>query len=171
MSRAERDAQFTEFLHARRAWLRRIAYLLHQDASRAAELTEDVLLSVYRGWHKAQRSGDLDAHVRSILVRRFLASEAGLRGAWRSRGRRTSGQPDASPALELISALGDLTPRQRAAIVLTFYCELPTAEVARMLQTSEASVDSLTAGGLTLLQRALGALPAPEGRTESQYAD
>lgn len=46
----------------------------------------------------------------------------------------------AEPAIDLLRALGTLSPRQRAVVILSAYCGYPTREIARVLGSSSATV-------------------------------
>ena len=45
-----------------------------------------------------------------------------------------------APAVEMLSALGELSPRQRGAIVLHYYADRPVNEVARILGSTPPAV-------------------------------
>jgi RNA polymerase sigma factor (sigma-70 family) len=85
------------------------------------------------------------------------AVEAADRWVWRAafriargelRDRRRSGDASArerfaempEPVADLVAALRTLSPNQRAAVVLRFYADLSTREVARVLGCSQATV-------------------------------
>jgi RNA polymerase sigma-70 factor (ECF subfamily) len=61
---------------------------------------------------------------------------------------------------ELAEAVARLTPAQQQVLGLRFVAGLPTAEVARVLGRSEASVKALQHAGLRALQRRHAAGPA-----------
>jgi RNA polymerase sigma factor (sigma-70 family) len=64
--------------------------------------------------------------------------------------------------LELVAALRQVPPRQRACLVLRFYDDLSVAETAAALGCTEGTVKSQTAKGLDALRRVLGeSLPTP----------
>ena len=46
----------------------------------------------------------------------------------------------AEPAIDLLRALGKLSPNQRAAVILSAYCGYATREIAQMLGSSSATV-------------------------------
>ena len=54
-------------------------------------------------------------------------------------------------------ALADVAPRQRAALVLRYYCDLSVGETAEVLRCSPDTVKSQTARGLEALRRVLDA--------------
>jgi RNA polymerase sigma factor (sigma-70 family) len=66
---------------------------------------------------------------------------------------------DADPTMSMAvrSALADVAPRQRAALVLRYYCDLSVEDTAEALRCSTGTVKSQTARGLESLRRALQA--------------
>jgi DNA-directed RNA polymerase specialized sigma24 family protein len=50
MRGSARDAEFSEYVAARRAHLRRTAYLLCRDSHRAEDLVQTVLMKLYVAW-------------------------------------------------------------------------------------------------------------------------
>ena len=73
-------------------------------------------------------------------------------------GRRTP-PPEARPtelgADELEDALAALPARQRAAVVLRFYGDLPDADIARALRCREGTVRSLVSRALADLRKVI----------------
>ena len=142
----DRDAELREFVAARGAALSRAAYLLTGDHQAAEDLVQDTYVVMVRRWHKAG-SVDPEAYVRRIMYSRFV-------DAWRRR--RLLELPWASPPdspgpdeagkatdrMALESALGRLTPRQRAVLVLRFYEDLTEVQAADVLGISVNTVKS-----------------------------
>ncbi len=157
--RSRRDAEFTEFVAARMSALRRIAYLLCQDWHRADDLVQVAITKLYANWHRASVMDHTEAYVRTILVREYLSER---RSGW---ARRVSldgtvpdlagAQPDRDTALDIHAALAGLPPRQRATIVLRFYCDLTVDQAANVLGCTPGTVKSQTAKGLAGLKKAL----------------
>ncbi len=179
MASFRRDAEFTEFVHARTPWLRRIAYLLCQDWHRADDLTQAVFLKLYVSWDRASKVDRVDGYVRTILINTFLSEQ---QTTWWKRItlRRTATDEasfiddaadvgsfgdfgpisDIDGALDLLAALAEVPPRQRAALVLRFYCDLSIAETAGLLDCSPGTVKSQTSRGLDALRVVLGVQPS-----------
>jgi RNA polymerase sigma-70 factor (sigma-E family) len=155
-----RDDEFTAYVAARARLLRRSAYLLCGDWHRAEDLTQSALTKVYLAWSRVRRADNVDAYVRQVLVRTYLDEQ---RRRWRSEqlsGETLDGlRPDPAAAsdqrLDLLRALATLPPRQRAAVVLRCWEDLPITEVARALDCSEGTVKSQTSRGLAALRGVL----------------
>src|SRR5450432_3137198 len=144
--------------------LRRVAYLLSQDWDRADDLVQATITQLYVHWARARAADHIDAYARTILVREFLTER---RSAWARRVNLDGRVPEASSratdfdaVLDLRAALTQVPPRQRATLVLRFYCDLNVEQAARVLGCSAGTVKSQTSKGLESLRRAL--LP-PDG--------
>ena len=59
---------------------------------------------------------------------------------------------DADMRLDVRAALRSLPPRQRATVVLRYYCDCPVEEAAEILGVTPGTVKSQTAKGLTALR-------------------
>ena len=155
----ERD--YVEYVTARLEPLRRTARLLCGERQYAEDLVQETIIRLYVHWRRAVAARNLDAYVRTILVRVFLEQR---RLAWSSRVDLSAEppepalvpQPDLDSGLMLRVALKRLPPRQRAVIVLRFVCDLPVDEVAKLLSCSTGTVKSQTSHGLAALRRHLG---------------
>lgn len=164
--RGSRDAEYTEYVQSRQQWLRRVAYLLCQDWQGADDLVQSAITRLYTHWGRARDAARIDAYARAILVRCFLSER---RSAWSRRVTLLNEHFDApgravdhDTYLDVQAALAALPPRQRATLVLRFYCDLPVEETARELGCSVGTVKSQTSKGLEALRRALGPIMAEE---------
>jgi RNA polymerase sigma-70 factor (sigma-E family) len=163
------DAEYVEYVRGRLPALRRLAFLLCGHEPRADDLVQQTITRLYVNWPKAQAVQNLDAYVRTMLVRLFIDER---RLAW-ARVRLFGSVPEPPPAattdqLEdramLRAALAKVPKRQRAVLVLRFLQDLPVDEVAAILGCSPGTVKSQTAHGLAALRRFLGVEPAPRVR-------
>ncbi len=164
------DAGFTDYVTTRAIWLRKVAYLLCGDWHRADDLVQSAITRLYTNWQRAGRVENLDGYARRTLVNTFLAEQ---RTAWWRRvdlrgsdhdPPRASG-PDIDAALDLSAALARLPARQRATVVLRYFCDLPVAETARALGCSEGTVKSQTAKAVDALRELLREpVSIPEGQ-------
>jgi RNA polymerase sigma-70 factor (sigma-E family) len=155
-----REAEFADFVATREASLRRLAILLCQDWHRADDLVQAAITKLYVHWPKAKAADNMDAYVRAIVVREFLEER---RSSWIRRVTLTSQLPDrpaagADPeaALDMQAALAGLPARQRATLILRFYCDLPVEQAAQVLGCTPGTVKSQTAKALNSLRIALG---------------
>jgi RNA polymerase sigma-70 factor (sigma-E family) len=171
---ASRDAEYTRYVSARLPSLRRLALLLCQDGQRADDLVQVTITKLYVHWGRASAADHIDAYARSILVREFAHER---RSSW-VRRVRLSGEVADSPAaavdhdaaLDLRTAVAGLPPRQRAALVLRFYCDLNVDQSAQLLGCSPGTIKSQTAKALHALRGALepGAAAGVEGRSPAE---
>jgi DNA-directed RNA polymerase specialized sigma24 family protein len=111
-----------------------VAYLLCQDWDRADDLVQAAVTRLYVHRGQARSADQIDGYVRGILVREFLGAR---RSEWARRVVLAGGIPDAAGfvqdrdvALDLRGALAKLPPRQRATLVLRFYCDLSIDQIA-----------------------------------------
>ena len=141
----------------------RLAYLLLSDHEQAEDVVSEAFAKVYVQWRKG-RIDDVGAYLRravanqakSKLRRRYLERrEAGRRTGDERGVRRVDDQ--AADHDEVWQALNRLPERQRAAVVLRYYEDLPEAEVADILGVSVGTVKSQVSRGLDRLQKLLGA--------------
>lgn len=153
-----RDAEFTEYLHARQPSLLRTAYLLTGDRAAAEDLLQDSLAKLYLAWHRVQRRESVDGYVRRIMVNEHASS---WRRPWRRRELvvdrlpdtgTTTDRYDAGDGAELWRFVQTLPRRQRAVVVLRYYEELSEAETAEVLGCSVGTVKSQASRALAALR-------------------
>jgi RNA polymerase sigma-70 factor (sigma-E family) len=160
--------EFSEYVAARGSALERFAYVLTGDADLAQDLVQTALLKAYRRWRWVTRAEHPDAYVRRIVTTSYLD--------WRRRRSNAEAPvgvvPDrAGPDLaegvverdRLRRALGTLTPRQRAVLVLRHYEGLDDAAIAALLRCGEVSVRSHASRGAARLRESLDPTISPGG--------
>lgn len=165
--RAADEAEFREYAQARLRWLRRTAYLISGDWHLAEDAAATVLAKVYQRWRKLRDLDNLDAYVRTMLVR-AVADEH--RRPWRREtptevsprlSSTTHGAPVGAPGelvhdrMVLRDALQQVPKGRRAVLVLRFFEDLSVEETAAVLGCSAGTVKSQTARGLESLRRVL----------------
>jgi len=156
---------FEDFVRARSDALFRTALLLTgQNRSEAEDLLQGALERAYRRWGRICRSGDPERYVRAILANAST-------DRWRRLGRRgerslpddgtgpVTGDHagDVADRDFLLRALAALPPRQRAVLVLRYFCDLPEAEIADALGCSTGTVKSQASRALAKLRETSGA--------------
>jgi RNA polymerase sigma-70 factor (sigma-E family) len=150
---------FDRFVADNSSSLLRTAYLMVGDLHAAEDLVQETLFKVASKWPRVSRMENPVAYTRRILV------NLALRGsAKRSRNRaelkaasppETASEPHLDVHSEMFDALVSLPPRQRAALVLRYFLDLPEVEVAAVLGCSLGTVKSSTSRGLKRLEETL----------------
>jgi RNA polymerase sigma-70 factor (sigma-E family) len=158
---------FDAFVAARSRALMRTAWLLTGDWQLAEDLLQTSLAKAYLAWHRIDENR-AEAYVRGSWSRRTRRGADAPGGAsWpaprcpTSRTRTTGG--DRRPASGRRRALAQLPRRQRATVVLRYYCDLSEAETAETLGCSVGTVKSQAAKGLDRLRRSPLAAAVHEG--------
>src|SRR5882757_1060956 len=123
---ATRD--FRDYVTARQGALFRTAYLLTGHREDAEDLLQTAFTKLALRWPAVSRSGHPDAYVRKIMLHQHISRWRRRRG---TREYAAADLPDtAAPGdlagesalrLALATALGELTAKQRAVVVLRFY--------------------------------------------------
>lgn len=141
---ADQDS-FVAWATTCQARLLRVATLLTGDHHRAEDLVQEALVKVAARWQRLH-DGSPEAYARRVIVRDNISW-------WRRQRREVVGPYDVevtapAPAPErhllLRQALGRLTPRQRAVIVLRYYEDLTEAQAADVMGVSVGTVKSQT---------------------------
>jgi RNA polymerase sigma factor (sigma-70 family) len=129
------------------------------DRQEAEEITQDALVRVLERWPAVSRMENPSGYLFIVgmnLVRKRLR-----------RAKLTAwlpvGHPSADTAFDtvddrdvLVRALRALTPRQRAAVVLTSILDLPTRDAAKALGIEESTVRALTTQARAQLRQTIG---------------
>jgi len=149
-----REAEFTEFVAARRPRLRRLAYALCGDWHTADDIVQTALAKLYVAWPKVHRQGAMDAYCVRIIARVRIDEH---RRVW---GRETPGldgfdlaSRETDPALrpDLVRALAALPEMQRKVVVLRHWWGLSVAEAADQLGIGVGTVKSHSSRALARL--------------------
>lgn len=158
MNANERDAEFTSFVSAHSGTLRRTAQLLTGHRQAAEDLLQDALAKTWLAWPKIDPVAAW-AYTRKIMVN--LATDR-----WRRRRYETvtvdiddrtpstsdGGFAAADDRAFIVRQLAQLTARERAAVVLRYYHDLPESDVARVLGCSVGTVKSTCSRALARLR-------------------
>ena len=165
MDKRDADAAYVEYVTARALWFRRVAFLLCGDLDRADDLVQTSVTKLYADWGRIRNVENLDGYARTIIVNTFLSEQ---RSPWWKRvtlgHEATPEEPETAPAdldlsLDLDEALAAVPPRQRAVLVLRFYCDLSVREAAAVLGCSTGNIKSQTSRGLNTLRNQLATGP------------
>ena len=149
------DAGFRAFVETNGAALQHAARLLTGDHHRGEDLVQSVLTRVYLKWDRIDAPL---AYARRALVTAHIDS---TRRRWWGE-RPTEDLPDAADPVgavessdlrdELRRLLAGLTPRERAVVVLRFYCDLSERDTADTLGIPLGTVKSSCARALARLR-------------------
>ena len=162
----DRRADFDRFVNDNTDRLLRTAYLIVWDLPEAEDLVQETLFKVAKRWPRVRRMERPAAYARRILV------NLALDGSGRRSRRQSELSGEAPPERaddgnafeirdELLTALAELPPRQRAVLVLRYFLDLPEAEVADALKCSVGTVKSSASRGLVRLQQTLTTRSVP----------
>ncbi len=154
------DATFESFVRTYSASLIRTAVLVTGSKHAAEELVQDTLTLLYPRWQRVAAAEEPLAYVRRSLMNRFISQ----RRRPASRDLAVWELPDGWDGRDLGETvavrrtvwqlLGTLPERQRAAIVLRHFHDLPETEIARTLGCRPASVRSLISRGMGSMRTA-----------------
>jgi RNA polymerase sigma-70 factor (sigma-E family) len=148
---------FEQFVELRERALQRTGWLLTGDWALAEDLVQTALARSWPRWGRISRR-DPEIYVRRVMVNTWVS--------WRRRrwwGERASGSVPDSPApgdvaaevamrMAVRSALGSLTDRQRAVLVLRIFDDMPEAQVAHVLNCAAGTVKSTLSQALAKLR-------------------
>lgn len=148
---------FEAFVRARTAALLRSAYLLTGDQHLAEDLVQEALARTHRAWSRLQAIGNAEAYARRTMYHAQVSQ-------WRRRrvAEFSHGEPPERPAgdhaeavsvrLSLERALGTLSPRQRAVIVLRYFEDRTETDTADLLGMALGTVKTQAARALERLR-------------------
>jgi RNA polymerase sigma-70 factor (sigma-E family) len=140
----------------------RLAYFLTGDRELAQDLVQDAFVKVAGRFQYLRVPDAFDAYLRRTIVnlftshlRRMRLERQELRRQRSARGREHR-DSDLTERDALWTALQDLPPRQRAAIVLRYYEDLSERETAAILGCSVGAATQLIARGIPALRERIG---------------
>lgn len=150
--------EFSEYVGQQRQALMRFATVLTCQTWLAEDVVSDVLCRAYERWDRISRMDEPHAYVRRMVVNDYLS--------WRRRLVRASPRADVEPHVSrlgdgaderaerdaMIRRLAGLPRRQRAAVVLRYYADLPDSAIAAHLGCREPTVRSQISRALAALR-------------------
>jgi RNA polymerase sigma-70 factor (sigma-E family) len=153
--------EFRDYVAGASPGLLRVAYLMTGNRADAEDLLQTALAKTYLAWSRIRDRESLDGYVRRVMLN--------TRTSWWRRSRHlpsttldeTAPQPTAAARDDtadvdlhdaLWTALGGLSQRQRAAVVLRYYEDLTEPETAALLGVSVGTVKSTVSRALRKLR-------------------
>ncbi|MFE3857841.1 SigE family RNA polymerase sigma factor [Streptomyces griseorubiginosus] len=162
-----RAGEFDAFVAARWSALIHLARLLvGGDRHRAEDLVQESLVKLWFVWAKVADDAP-EPYVRKVMVR--AAARAGRRRWWGERpveqlpetAMAGDVSADVAERSRLEAALNQLPPKQRVAVVLRYYQDLPEGQVAEALGCPVGTARSHAARGVARLRRLLADVIEP----------
>jgi len=157
------DDEAREFCRRMRPRLVGALSLLTGDSGVAEELAQEALVRVWSRWRQLDALGEpamsawtyrVAVNLGNSWLRRRLAERRALaRLASRTPAHHTDA--DAADKLAVRRAVAALPRRQRTALVLRYFADMPVAEAAEVMRCSPGTVKSLTSLAMTNLRRQL----------------
>ena len=149
---------FAQFVMARERALQRTAVLLTGDWALAEDLVQTALAKTWPRWERISGRDDPELYVRRVMVNTWATW---WRRRW--RGEQASAAVPEGPArsdvaaevalrMTVRDALGSLTRRQRAVLVLRVFDDLSEAQVADLLGCPLGTVKSAMSRALAKLR-------------------
>jgi RNA polymerase sigma-70 factor (sigma-E family) len=156
------DLDFEEYAQARVVRLRQRAYLLCRDWHLAQDLTQITLSRLYASWRKVVKADNIDAYAAKVMVRVFLdhkrlkSSHEVVSDTMQAQSDRVDGSGGPELRLTLMEALGHLSPRARAIVVLRYWEDHSVDTVAELLGVTPSLVKTQSMRALAELRALLG---------------
>lgn len=152
-------SSFEEFFEALAPALFRRLYLITGDRGDAEEIMQDSFVVVFERWDRVRGMDDPEGYLYRVA---FNTQNKHRRRAKRAlqRGLHIKPPADEFAAVEnrsvIASALAELTPRQRAALVLTELLGYSSEEAASVMRVRPGTVRVLAHQGRVTMRRHMG---------------
>jgi RNA polymerase sigma-70 factor (sigma-E family) len=148
------EAEYCEFFAARQRSFMRAAYAMLGNGPAAEDAVQSTFTALYAHWPRISR-GSVDAYGRRVLVNACI--DISRR---RKRELVTDRVPDVEvddeqESVDLMSALAQLSVRDRAVVALRYLEDLSVRDVAAALDLPEGTVKSQSSRALARLAQLL----------------
>lgn len=148
---------FEEFFEAERVRLYQALFAITRSRDEAEDISQDAFVRVWERWDRVRQMEDPAGYLYRTAMNAFRDRHRRLMRGLR-RGLRPSPPPDVYEAVEARSVAADvlasLSPRQRAAIVLTQGLGYTAEEAGELLGIKGSTVRALHFQARTALQGA-----------------
>jgi RNA polymerase sigma-70 factor (ECF subfamily) len=150
------EDEYAAFYRAEFSHVVRTSYLIVHDQQRAEEIAQDAFIQLLAHWGKVSKYERPAAWVRRVAIR--MASRSARREWLRPAVEQGSSlAPDLVPQdVDLLNAVKQLPPRQRAAVALFYFEDRPLPEVAEILGCSHSAAKVHVFNARRQLARLLG---------------
>jgi RNA polymerase sigma-70 factor (ECF subfamily) len=127
------------------------------DIHVAEELAQEAIVRIWERWPKVSRAAAPEAYAHRMafnLASSFFRRHAAEQRARGRIGTALAADEDRGMALDVRRAVRALPPRQRQAVVLRFYVDLPLLEVGGVMGCAEGTVKAHLYKATAALRRA-----------------
>ncbi len=159
---SQRSVRFEGFFEAERPRLFATLVLILGSRSEAEEIAQEAFVRVWERWDRVQTHPDPTGYLYRTAMNLIRQRRRRLRIAVKT-ARDASVDADAFALVEeredLARALRSLTPRQRAALVLTELLDMDVRDAASMLHVRPATIRSLCSQGRQRIRHMAGEEP------------
>lgn len=160
---ADWKSAFDELVAVRGPALRGYAYLLTGEAASAADLVQEALLRVFGRLRVGNDIEQLEGYVRRVILNLYVDDRRRAK-KWRETrhllvepdDQHREGDDTWATTHTVRRALSDLSPKQRACVVLRYYEDLTVPEIADQLGCAEGTVKRHLADARSRLAAQLG---------------
>ncbi|MGH3713781.1 MAG: SigE family RNA polymerase sigma factor [Micromonosporaceae bacterium] len=150
--------EFDAFYQATRGRVVAALYALTGDLSEAQDVTQEAYARAWQRWGSVGTYGDPEAWVRTVARRIAYSGWRKARNritAYRRHGSAAHTPAPSEDTVALVTALRQLSPEQREAIVLHHIVGLPVEEVARQTGAPAGTVKTRLSRGRRALSELL----------------
>ena len=152
---ASEPLDFEDFFRGEHVRLLRALYLVTGNRQEAEELTQEAFLRVWEKWPRVSAMEDPTGYLYRTAMNAFRSRARRARVA-ASKVLKPGSSREAFADVEnrdvVVRALASLTPRQRAALVVTELLEYSNEEAAKILDVKPETVRSLASRGRSTLR-------------------
>lgn len=159
------DLAFERFVREHTPTLYR-AFMLTGNRYAAEDLLQDTLAHLYSRWDRVAAADKPIAYVQRSIANRFVSGrrtrEAANESRWDLPDRWDGRDLGETVAVSrtIWQLLGTLPDKQRAALVMRYFYDVPEADVAHALGCRPVSVRSLVSRGIAAMRAVYLATPA-----------
>jgi RNA polymerase sigma-70 factor (sigma-E family) len=159
---ASRPVELVSAFHAHFGGLCRLAHLIVGDSALAEDIVQEAFLRTFAGWRRVRDPDRVHVYLRRAVIN---VSRSKLRrrgherranaivyGSTREEGRHEADRESADVVVEAVRLLPE---RQKAAVLLRYYLDLPESDIADTLGTKVGTVKSQLAKARRNLEKAL----------------
>jgi RNA polymerase sigma-70 factor (ECF subfamily) len=130
------------------------------DTELAKEVAQEALTRAWQHWPRVSGYESPEAWVFRVALNlsasRFRRATRERRALAQAASLPPAGVADETDRMAIRAAVSALPPRQRAALVLRYFADMPVDEVAHAMDCAPGTVKSLTAKALDSLRTRLG---------------